>query len=165
MSEVRQLQRRVEALEREVVELRRRIGNMPVRPVRGVGGAGGGQGILYYSAYLPDAYTFLQEYGDGLSVWTTPTVYLGATSAYYRLVAGAVLTTPAGSWPVEQQYRWASLTLPVSTSAGTNGILAGETHSKRVASSGKALVLYYHYGAKEAPYVSEVGPISTATEV
>jgi len=161
-NETRALLRRVEQLEREVIALRKRVGNMPVRFGGGGGGMSGSSEIIYYGQNLPDAQTFLSEYGDGVLPHTAPMAYVHAATAYYRVVHGAMLTeTQAGSG-----YRWASVTLPVKPKQiSTNGIIIGETFVERAQASDKSPVLWYSYGRTEMPYMGTSGAISNATLV
>ncbi len=146
-NEMRVLLRRIEQLEREVVQLRARVGNMPVR-IGGGGGGGGAEpeGFGIYQTYLPVPSEAWGEYGEGLG----KLAYLRDRKAFYRLVEG-----PA----------WAAVTVPRMgawadgvTSART-GIRAGEIYSR---SGEHGDDLYFHYGTDPTDtYPDAAGCISS----
>lgn len=148
-SDARHLQRRIATLERELVELRKRIGNMPVRPLKGAGaGEGGGESRMVL-AQLPNAYTHALTYG-----WpSAPDVYSVQTGAWYRLVQRTTTWHGADQGHI---YYWSALTLPVwydtlrTASRTAADIQKGEPFVVRNATEGGAgtpgFHLYHNYG-------------------
>jgi len=166
-ADAKQLQRRIETLERELGALRQRVGNMPVRPVKVAGaGEGGGENRMEL-AQLPNAYTHALTYG----FVNAPDVYSTQTGGWYRLVKRST------TWHGPDQghtYYWSALTLPVwYDTLRTPGRVAsdlqkGEPFLVRNATEGGASVpgfhMYYNYGYRAISSLAKsiYGAISAA---
>lgn len=166
-ADTRQLLRRVDALERELIDLRKRVGNMPVRPLKGgAGGTGGGENRMEL-AQLPNAYTHALTYG----FVNAPDVYSTQTGGWYRLVKRST------TWHGPDQghiYYWSALTLPVwYDTLRTPGRVAsdlqkGEPFLVRNATEGGASIpgfhLYHNYGYRAISSLAKsiYGAISAA---
>lgn len=154
-NETRALLRRIEALEREVIALRKRVGNMPVRFATAAGGTAGEptteRSFSIYDDYLPDPGATWGENGEGLGAL----VYLRSTRAFYRLVDG-----PLGA-PAEGP-TWAATTIPRqgawgAGAQGRTGLRTGEIYTAIGANGDE---LHFVYGHAEG-YPTTTGCLSS----
>jgi hypothetical protein len=144
-NETRALLRRIERLEREVIALRKRVGNMPIR--LSAGGGGGTQSVLFgvYDYLLPPATEAWEAEDGGLGYLA----YLRATKAFYRLVEGP---------------KWAAVTLPrvgAWASAGDDGRTGVRTGEMYAAPGARGDDLYFMFGAASGNYPDSAGCLSS----